>query len=144
MADFIVREVRGLDGALIDVAVQDGRIATLSPAAGGEVSGADTDGRGYVLLPPLVESHVHLDKTLWGEPWRPNSAGPALKDYIANERRILATITTPIRKRAGALLEHCIARGSLHIRSHIDVAPDIGVKHVEAMLDLRAAYGDLV
>ena len=73
-----------------------------------------------------------------------NSAGPTLKDYIANERRILATVTTPILKRAGGLLEHCIAQGSLHIRSHIDVAPDIGVKHVEAMLELRAAYGDVV
>lgn len=144
MADFIIKAVRNIEGASIDIAVRDGRIVALTPAAKGAAASSDIDGRGYVLLPPLVESHVHLDKTLWGEPWRPNSAGPTLKDYIANERRILASVTTPIRKRAGALLEHCIARGSLHIRSHIDVAPDIGVKHVEAMLELRAAYGDVV
>lgn len=144
MADFIVRAACGIAGTLTDVAIRNGRIAALTPAASGAVSSGDIDGRGYVLLPPLVESHVHLDKTLWGEPWRPNSAGPTLKDYISNERRILAKVTTPIRKRAGALLEHCIAQGSLHFRSHIDVAPDIGVKHVEAMLELRAAYGDLV
>jgi cytosine deaminase len=144
MADFIVKAVRNIEGASIDIAVRDGRIVALTPAAKGAAASSDIDGRGHVLLPPLVESHVHLDKTLWGEPWRPNSAGPTLKDYIANERRILASVTTPIRKRAGALLEHCIARGSLHIRSHIDVAPDIGVKHVEAMLELRAAYGDVV
>ncbi|HEX6092452.1 MAG TPA: amidohydrolase, partial [Dongiaceae bacterium] len=145
MANFFVRAVLNIDGASIDVAVRGGRIVALTPAAKSAVASADIDGRGYVLMPPLVESHVHLDKTLWGEPWRPNSAGPTLKEYITNERRILATVTTPIRKRAGALLEHCIAQGSLHIRSHIDVAPDIGVKHVEAMLELRAAYdGDLV
>jgi cytosine/creatinine deaminase len=144
MADFTIRAIRGVDGSTIDVVVERGRIAALTPAASGAASGDDIDGRGYVLLPPLVESHVHLDKTLWGEPWRSNSAGPTLKDYIANERRILATVTTPIRKRAGALLEHCIAQGSLHIRSHIDIAPDIGVKHVESMLELRAAYGDVV
>ncbi len=144
MTDFIVRAVRSIDGALIDVAVQNGHIAALTPAVGSAVTAADIDGRGYVLLPPLVESHVHMDKTLWGEPWRGNSAGPTLKDYIVNERRILSAVKTPIRKRAGALLEHCIAQGSLHIRSHIDVAPDIGVKHVEAMLELRAAYDDLV
>ena len=144
MADFIIKAVRNIEGASIDVAVRDGRIVALTPAAKSAVASGDIDGHGYVLLPPLVESHVHLDKTLWGEPWRGNSAGPTLKDYIANERRILATVTTPIRKRAGALLEHCIAQGSLHIRSHIDIAPDIGVKHVEAMLELRAAYGDIV
>ena len=144
MTDFIVKAVRNIEGASIDVAVRGGRIVALTPAAMSAAASTDIDGRGHVLLPPLVESHVHLDKTLWGEPWRPNSAGPTLKDYIANERRILATVTTPIRKRAGALLEHCIAQGSLHVRSHIDVAPDIGVKHVDAMLDLRAAYGDVV
>jgi len=144
MADFIIRAVRNIEGVSTDVAVRDGRIVALTSAAKSVVAAADIDGRGYVLLPPLVESHVHLDKTLWGEPWRPNSAGPTLKDYIGNERRILATVATPIRKRAGALLEHCIAQGSLHFRSHIDVAPDIGVKHVQAMLELRDAYGDVV
>jgi cytosine deaminase len=144
MADFIIKAVRNFEDASIDVAVRDGRIIALTPAAKSAAAFGDIDGRGYVLLPPLVESHVHLDKTLWGEPWRANSAGPSLRDYITNERRILATVTTPIRKRAGALLEHCIAQGSLHFRSHVDVAPDIGLKHVEAMLELRAAYGDLV
>ncbi|MFM9844549.1 MAG: amidohydrolase family protein [Dongiaceae bacterium] len=144
MAEFTIRATRSMDGATIDVSVAHGRIAALAPATGGAAASRDIDGCGYVLLPPLVESHVHLDKTLWGEPWRANSAGPTLKDYIANERRILATVTTPIRKRAGGLLEHCIAQGSLHLRSHIDIAPDIGVKHVEAMLELRADYSDLV
>lgn len=144
MTDLAVRAVHSIDGAPIDVTVRDGRLAALTPVAGSAAASNDIDGRGYLLLPPLVESHVHLDKTLWGEPWRGNSAGPTLKDYIVNERRILSAVKTPIRKRAGALLEHCIAQGSLHIRSHIDVAPDIGVKHVEAMLELRAAYDDLV
>lgn len=144
MADSTIKAVRNIEDASIDVAVRAGRIVALTPAARSAAASGDIDGRGYVLLPPLVESHVHLDKTLWGEPWRANSAGPTLRDYITNERRILATVTTPIRKRAGALLEHCIALGSLHFRSHIDVAPDIGLKHVEAMLELRAAYGDLV
>ena len=144
MADFIIKAVRNIEGVSTDVAVRDGSIVALTSAAKSAAASGDVDGRGHVLLPPLVESHVHLDKTLWAEPWRPNSAGPTLKDYIANERRILATVTTPIRKRAGALLEHCIAQGSLHFRSHIDIAPDIGVKHVEAMLELRAAYGDVV
>src|SRR5690606_571455 len=67
-----------------------------------------------------------------------------LKDYIDNERRILRGINVPIAQRAGALLEHCIARGSLHFRSHIDVDPEFGLRHVEAMLALRETYRDIV
>ena len=26
--------------------------------------------------PAFVDAHMHLDKTFWGEPWRPHSAGP--------------------------------------------------------------------
>lgn len=102
------------------------------------------DAGGQLLLPALVESHAHPDKTLWGQPYRPNTAGPTLKDYIENERRILREITAPIAARAGALLEHCIAQGSLYFRGHIDVATDIGLAHVEAMLALREKYRDLV
>jgi cytosine/adenosine deaminase-related metal-dependent hydrolase len=33
------------------------------------------EAAGQVLLLPLVEPHVHLDRTLWGEPWRPMTVG---------------------------------------------------------------------
>jgi len=119
----------------------DGRIAAFGDAGKGD---ARIDCGGRLLLPSLVEPHVHLDKTLWGEPWRPNTAGPTLKDMIANERAILKSVKTPIAKRAGALLRHLIAQGSLAVRSHIDVGPDVGLAHVEAMLELREAYRHLV
>ena len=32
----------------------------------------------------------------------------------------------------------------MHIRSHIDVDPEIGLRHVEALLSLREAYRDVV
>jgi hypothetical protein len=30
--------------------------------------------RGHLALPGLVHAHAHLDKTLWGLPWRPHTA----------------------------------------------------------------------
>jgi cytosine deaminase len=89
------------------------------------------------MLPGLVEAHTHLDKTLWGLPWRPNSAGPRLVDYIENERRVRREIGVPVGVRAAALLEQMIAMGSVHIRSHVDADPEIGLASVEALLELR-------
>lgn len=146
MTNLNVRNAKGADGPALDLSIRHGRITAMASSRGAPPDSTieTLDATGYVLLPALVESHVHLDKTLWGDPWRPNSAGPLLKDFITNERRVLASVTTPIARRAGALLERMIASGSLHVRSHIDIAPDIGLKHVEAMLALREAFRDRV
>lgn len=139
-----LRNIRPLGEAAEDFLIRDGRIAERRPVSNAAPQAGDLDGGGQLLLPPLVESHCHLDKTLWGQPWRPNSAGPTLKDYIANERRVLREIEAPIATRAGALLEQCIARGSLTFRCHVDIDPELGLRHVEAMLALRERYADLV
>src|SRR5215471_13196004 len=145
MIDTIYRNLRQPDGTVVDLSIADGRIAAIEPAGRTVPTQAQiVDGNGQLLLPALVESHAHLDKTLWGLPWRPHSAGPSLADLIANERRVLREVKVPIAKRAGGLLENCIARGSLYVRSHIDVDPEIGLRHVEALLALREAYRDVV
>ncbi|MGH8435912.1 MAG: cytosine deaminase, partial [Pseudomonas sp.] len=111
-----LRNIRPYGGAAEDFRIEAGRIAERRPASNAPLAAEDSDGQNQLLTPALVESHIHLDKTLWGQPWRPNSAGPTLKDYIANERRVLREIDAPIAARAGALLENCIARGSLSMR----------------------------
>lgn len=141
----VIRNVRPLGAAPVDVVLEGDRIGGIMPAGRAP---ADlpclVEGNGRLLLPGLVESHVHFDKTLWGTPWRPNTAGPTRIDKIANERRVLAGFEVSIAARAGALIEHCIARGSLHFRSHVDAEPDWGMAHVEAMLALRERYRDIV
>ena len=140
-SQLLIRSATLADGTTADILVRGGRIASIGGAAS---TGESIDATGYVALPALVEPHVHLDKTLWGEPWRPNTAGPTIPDYIANERRVLSNVTTSIATRSSALLEHMVAMGSLTIRSHVDVAPDFGVAHIEQMLALRETYRDLV
>jgi cytosine/creatinine deaminase len=145
MGDCLFVNLRQADGQAIDIHCSDGVITAIAPS--GQLQPSPAASRvecgNQLLLPALVESHVHLDKTLWGLKWRANTAGPRLADYIENERGIIKSIATPIGQRARALLEHCMARGSLYVRSHVDVAPDIGLKHVEAMLELREKYRDV-
>ena len=134
----VVRNVRPLGAAPADV-ILDGLSIGSIVAAGEAPAHLPTliDGRGELLLPPLVDSHVHFDKTLFGLPWRPNTAGPTRNDRIANEQRLLERFDVPIARRAGPLIEQCITRGSLHIRSHVDAQTLFGIRHVEAMLELR-------
>ena len=141
-----IRRVRPLGHeGLADLLIDDGRIAALLPAGSAPPelpTLADGEGR-LMLLPALVESHIHFDKTLWGAPWRPNSAGPTRNHRIANEQAVLQDFGVPLAERAAPLIEHCVARGSLHFRSHVDVQPAFGLARIEEMLALRARYAHL-
>ena len=141
----VIRNVRPLGAAPADVLIADARIHSLLPAGSADMSLPTLiDGQGQLLLPALVESHTHFDKTLWATRWRPNSAGPTRNDRISNEQVLLKDFPISIAERAGPLIEHCIALGSLHMRSHVDTQTVWGMRNVEAMLALRAKYAHLI
>lgn len=137
----IFSNLRNGVGEAVGLRCEGGRIADIGPhlaKAGGHDSG------GRVLLPAFVEPHCHLDKTLWGEAWQQGPGAQSLRGWIENERRVLAKCETPIAVRAGRLLEQMLCCGTTAVRSHVDVAPDMGLSHVEAMLALRQEWADLV
>ncbi|MCZ4354752.1 amidohydrolase [Roseovarius aestuarii] len=133
--------LRDSKGAVIGLRCQDGWIADIGAHLS---SGGDMDGEGRLLMPAFTEPHCHLDKTLWGEPWHAPGAGPELRDYIENERRVLSACKTPIAERAGRMISQMLAYGTTAIRSHVDIAPDMGLSHVEAMIELKAAWADRI
>src|SRR5690606_37324625 len=134
-------QVRPWGGAAVDIAVENGRIAELSPPAPRAPESVLLEGNGQIMLPPLVEAHAHFDKTLWGENWHSHTAGDSLSQRIANERSLLRSIDTPIEERASALIRECIAHGSLHFRCHVDVDAQLGSRHLEAMQRVRENFG---
>lgn len=145
MPSTVIRNVRPLGGAAVDAVLHDGKISALLPAGSAAPELATlVDGQGQLLLPALVESHVHFDKTLWATPWRPNSAGPTRNHRISNEHTVLKDFPVPMAERAGPLIEHCIAQGSLYFRSHLDTQTVWGLKHVQEMLALREKYRHLI
>ncbi len=83
--NLFISGVRTTNGALADISLAGGRIAAILAAGSPAPAGARIiAGAGRLAVPALVEAHAHFDKTLWGQPWRPNSAGPTLRDYIDN------------------------------------------------------------
>ena len=122
-----------------DVLVRDGKIDRIGAAI--EAPDADViDVSGRLLLPGLIDAHTHLDKTLCGGPWVPHSAGDALADRIANERRRRFELGLPSADYATALLERMVVAGTSCVRSHTDIDPEVGLRGVEAV---RAAASRL-
>jgi cytosine deaminase len=137
----IYSNLRDIDGRAIGIRCAGGTIAGIGP----DVTGPDAvDCGGRLVLPAFVEPHVHLDKTLWGEAWQPGRRAGRLRDYIDNERRVLSANRTAPEERAARLLSQMLRHGTTAVRSHIDIAPDIGLAHVEAMMRLREAWRDRV
>lgn len=149
MTATLYTNLRAAGGTPVSVLCRDGLIAAIGPGPAAALTlGAAVDkvidGEGRLLMPAFVEPHVHLDKTLWGEPWQAGISSPRLMDYIQNERRVLTACQTPIETRAGRLLDQMLCLGTTAVRSHVDVAPDMGLSHVEAMLALRAGRADRI
>ena len=115
-----------------DVLVRAGAIERIE--AGIDPGNAEVlDVAGRLVLPGFVEAHCHLDKTLFGGPWVPHSAGDALEDRIANDRRRRGELGIPSVDRIVALLERMVASGTSHVRSHTDIDPEVGLGGVEAV-----------
>ena len=91
------------------------------------------DLSGRLVLPGLIDAHCHLDKTLYGGPWVPHSAGDALEDRIGNDLRRRGELGIPDVDRITALLESMAAAGTSHVRSHTDIDPGAGLRGVEAV-----------
>lgn len=127
-----------------DLLLADGRIAALAPALPGDPSADTVDARGLLALPGLADAHAHLDKTLWGQPWRPHRAGPSLMDRILHEREVLGQLGLAPGAQADALLAHLVARGTTHVRTHVDVVLPVGLGALHQVLALREARRDLV
>lgn len=121
-----------------DLLVTDGTISAIGPALPAPDGVEVIDAGGKLVLPGLIDAHTHLDKTLYGGDWVPHPAGDALTDRIGKERELRAGLGVPDVGRITALLETMVAAGTSHVRSHTDVAPELGLGGVEAVREAVA------
>lgn len=140
----LLRNATLATGGTGDVLIEGVRIAALGQGVVAPAGAIDVDLKGRLLCPGFVDGHVHLDKTLLGAPWVPNHAGSSIAGRIAHEKTVRAECAVPIAQRALALVERVTGRGSTWLRSHVDVDPDIGLAHVEAILAVREQVRDRV
>ena len=145
-APLLVRHATLPDGRSgCDVLAIDGRIAAIAPNLPSPDGTQVLEANGWLLSPPFVDAHFHLDATLSHGLPRVNASGTLLEG-IALWGELKPTLThEALVERALQYCDWAVAKGLLAIRSHVDVCDD-RLLAVEALLHVKrtvAPYLDL-
>jgi len=142
MSNLLIKNAQLRDQTQNDILIQNGIIADIAPRI--EKSAVEViDASNHFVCPPFVDSHFHLDATLsYGLP-RVNHSGTLLEGIkLWGELKPNLTADA-LKKRAINLCHWAIARGTLAIRSHVDIS-DPSLLAVEAMLDIKEEVKDWI
>ena len=145
MIDLLLRNATLPDGRTgISILCKDGVIADVGEGVVAEAREV-IDAGGYLVAPPFVDSHFHMDATLsLGQP-RFNMSGTLLEGIsLWGELKPLLTHEAVV-ERALRYCDLAVSQGLLAIRTHVDVCDD-RLLCVEALLDVKkriAPYLDL-
>jgi cytosine/creatinine deaminase len=139
--DALLTNCRLADGRLVDIGLADGRIASLGEGATVLSNSVPTlDIGGDLVLPGLVDGHLHLDKTLVGTPWLPHAAGPTRMSRIETDKTILPHHPVSTEERAGNLIRECVAHGTAHLRTHVDIDLESRLAKLDGVLAAREKH----
>ena len=140
--DALLTHCRLADGRLVDIGIAGGRIAAIgedtAPSLSNRVPSLDIGGD--LVLPGLVDGHMHLDKTLMGLPWMPHMAGSTRMSRIETDKTVLPHLPVSTEERAGNLIEACVARGTAHLRTHVDIDLESRLLKLDGVLAARERH----
>ena len=137
MFDLIIKNANLPDGRTgLDIACAGGKIKAVEAGITGGAAEV-IDAKGWLISPPFVDPHFHMDATLsLGTP-RMNTSGTLLEGIaLWGELKPIQTVEDIIA-RALRYCDLAVSMGLGAIRSHVDVCDD-DLKGVEALLQVRA------
>ena len=130
---------------LVDLRVEDGRIASILPA-GTEApeAGPGLDLDGGIVLPRLVDAHVHLDKGhIWPRRRNPDGTFMGALENVMADREANWT-SEDVRARMDFGLRCAFAHGTSAVRTHIDsLGKQIGISW-PVLAEMRAEWAGRV
>lgn len=136
--DLILRNARIAGGdALQDIGVQDGKIAAIE--SGLAADGETLDLGGAMVSSGLIETHIHLDKSRLLDRCAPSPNRG--RDHMARVAAVKSEFTVEdVYERAKATLEGCLLHGTTHVRTHVELDPNVGLRSFEALQQLAKDY----
>ncbi|MDL2288444.1 cytosine deaminase [Oscillospiraceae bacterium OttesenSCG-928-F05] len=128
---------------LSDIRVTGGVIAAIGPDLPPEPGESVEDMGGKLLLPPMIESHVHLDTCLTaGEP-RWNMSGTLFEGIECWSERKETLTKADVKARVSRAVRMQAQAGVQYVRTHVDVT-DPSLVAMEALLELREELRDFI
>lgn len=127
--------------SLTHIRVENGLFSAISPDLLPKPGEEVVDLGGKLLLPPFIESHVHLDTCLTaGDPvW--NMSGTLFEGIECWSKRKEKLSKQDIRDRVNRAVRLYAAHGVQHIRTHVDVT-DPSLVAMETLVELRETLRD--
>lgn len=141
--DLLIKQARLEDDAeLVDIAISEGKITAVAPNIE-ELAATTIEAKGKVVIPGLIESHIHLDKALIADR-EPNNSG-TLQEAIQVTAKLKPTFTEEdIYDRAKRALEMLIVHGTTAVRTHAEFDPAQGFTGFDTIMRLKEEYRDLI
>jgi cytosine deaminase len=142
--DLVLANARipGRESDTVDIGVRAGLIAAVAAglSSEGSIHRAQVhDAGGRLVLPGLVETHIHLDKSRLTD--RCDCGGGTLAEAVAAVAGAKRGFTEEdVRQRASRSLEAAILQGTMRMRTHVEVDPRIGLTSLKALLALKRDY----
>jgi cytosine/creatinine deaminase len=122
-----------------DVAIADGYITEIVAAISTPAEIEILNAKGQILIPGLVDAHIHLDKALLLDryPVVEGTFNEALQKTLqAKQEYTIADIQIRARK----IIERAIAFGITAMRTHVEVDPILQLKSMQALLPIKEEY----
>lgn len=97
------------------------------------------DLQGQLIMPGLIETHLHLDKACIMQRCQLHEG--TLAEAVAQTRAAKAEFTEDdVYRRGARVLDKAIVQGTTHIRTHVELDPQIGLTGFNAIRRLQADY----
>jgi cytosine deaminase len=142
--DLVVKNARLADRKeTIDLAVKNGVFEKIDTRIDVETD-REIDAAGNLVVPALIDPHLHLDAALTAGTPRYNISGSHPEGIqVWGEYKQAFPGFEDFRDRARRAIEWEVARGILYIRTHIDIC-DPNLTALKYMLELREEVQDIV
>lgn len=125
--------------------IQNGKVEKIIPASEPILDELPKkDAKHLLVLPSFIEKHCHLDKTLLGDQWRAVTPASTIFERLEIEKNVLSSLHTRAQQRAEQLLDIYSKTGVTHVRTHVDIYPEVGLGNLEQVkLALQTFEGKL-
>jgi cytosine/creatinine deaminase len=138
--DLIIRNALILQDAelsVVDIGIGGGAILAIGPELQGEAR--ELDASGCLLVPGLIETHIHLDKTCILDRCRieQGTVAEAARETAAAKRGFTVE---DVYARGQQTLERCIGHGTTRMRTHVELDPGIGMIGFDAISQLARDF----
>jgi cytosine/creatinine deaminase len=138
--DLIVRNACVLqEGALrvVDIGIADAKIAAISGDLGADAP--ELDAGSCLVVAGMIETHIHLDKTCIMDRCHIEEGTVAEAVRITAAAKKEFTVED-VYGRGKKTLERCISHGTMHMRTHVELDPGVGMIGFDAVEQLARDY----